>query len=163
MSAFQDVANKFARLRGEFEAGRLSAEQFKEAVEANAIEHDGAWWMIGVRSGKWYRYDGASWTEAHPPVQGIPQTQTAADPDRNVGKGIMHLVFTLVFAVLLGRDFGAYAPEGRLVGEVLLGASAAMAAAAAFGAHELKPQSARNLTRAIFASGLLLYVTHIST
>lgn len=67
-AAFAHAEEAYHRLRDQYEARTLSADQFKSAVEAQMINHDGRYWMLGVNSGKWYAYDGANWTEAEPPL-----------------------------------------------------------------------------------------------
>jgi uncharacterized protein YegL len=66
--AFHRAEAEYVRLRGQYDSGALPPDDFKKAVEAQVIEHGGAYWMLGVDSGKWYRYDGAKWHEAEPPV-----------------------------------------------------------------------------------------------
>jgi len=77
--AFRQAEEAFERLRGQYAAGSLSADAFKTAVEAQRVDHDGRWWMLGVNTGRWYVHDGTAWTEAEPPRAAAP-TPAAPPP-----------------------------------------------------------------------------------
>lgn len=64
----------YARARIELEAGRMTPDQFEQALEAEMIEHQGRWWMLGANSGQWYVHDGRQWILAAQPVQSAPPT-----------------------------------------------------------------------------------------
>jgi hypothetical protein len=78
--AFQRAEEEFARLRAQYGAGALSAEQFSAAVEAQLVEHDGATWMLGVSSGKWFRHDGIQWRQTEPPAASVAAPPNLAAP-----------------------------------------------------------------------------------
>lgn len=64
--------NEYFRLRGQFDTGRLTQEQFDEKLRELMVQDEqGRYWMLGAESGKWYYYDGAKW------VQGEPNMGTA--------------------------------------------------------------------------------------
>src|SRR5688572_11911272 len=73
--SFARAESAYLRLRREFEAGTLTAERFEAAVEADVIDHDGRYWMLGVESGAWHVHDGETWVRASPP------TTAARPPD----------------------------------------------------------------------------------
>ena len=64
---FRRAEEQYLALKGELDAGRLTAAGFETALEASMIEHDGRWWMLGATSGAWYVHDGSTWTQAKPP------------------------------------------------------------------------------------------------
>jgi hypothetical protein len=84
---FGKAEEEYLRLRGELDAGRITAESFEKALEAAMVEHDGRWWMLGANSGTWYVHDGSAWTEASPPsMAGVaPGSSAAAGPTRRPG------------------------------------------------------------------------------
>jgi uncharacterized protein YegL len=55
----------------------LPADQFKASIEAQVVDYGGFYWMLGVDTGNWYKYDGAQWVQTEPPVvtRGSPQAQ----------------------------------------------------------------------------------------
>ncbi|MEM7032127.1 MAG: LysM peptidoglycan-binding domain-containing protein [Chloroflexota bacterium] len=64
---FQEIEERFASLRAEYEAGRLDADSFQVAVDELRIEDDfGRQWMIGIESGYWFYFDGNEWIQADP-------------------------------------------------------------------------------------------------
>ena len=65
---FREVASALARLKADFSEGRISQQEFIDALKQLRIR-DGAgrFWMIGVQSGKWYCSDGSGWVQAEPP------------------------------------------------------------------------------------------------
>lgn len=66
---FQIVEDEYFNLKGQVEAGRLTSAQFEQALKAMMVEHDGRYWIIGAKTGKWYAHDGQAWTEALPPEE----------------------------------------------------------------------------------------------
>jgi hypothetical protein len=86
--AFARAEDAYLRLRHQFDAGSLSADQFQSAIRSQMIDHGGRYWMIGVNSGDWYVDDRGEWREADPPLaratatgrsniqQGAPRQET---------------------------------------------------------------------------------------
>lgn len=66
--AFARAEASYARLRQQYDAGSLTAEQFQAAVEGEMIDHGGRYWMLGVQSGSWHAHDGTGWVAAAPPT-----------------------------------------------------------------------------------------------
>jgi hypothetical protein len=64
---FAQAEGAYAQLKGRFDAGQLTADQFKAQLDGLMLEHDGRHWMIGANTGRWYVYDGHTWQEAAPP------------------------------------------------------------------------------------------------
>jgi hypothetical protein len=82
--AFIRAEETYLRLREQYEAGKLSSEQFKSAVESEMIDFEGRYWMLGVNSGKWYVLDGKAWRDQDPPLAPtVPSAATSsAQPER---------------------------------------------------------------------------------
>lgn len=79
---FDDVEKEYARLRSEFEAGRLSDEEFHTALLEFAIQDAGGrFWILGANSGHWYHYDGKQWIESDAnPIGSNPITNENMPP-----------------------------------------------------------------------------------
>jgi len=83
---FDQVRKTFEDLHSKYQAGETSAEEFESAVNALVIaDPAGTHWQIGVKSGRWYRFDGKAWVEDSPPQEAHekarwiePPTQQAA-------------------------------------------------------------------------------------
>lgn len=70
---FQQVESEYFRLRGQFSTGRLTREQFENALrELMIADANGRYWMLGTDTGKWYVHDGGQWVEANPPLKSAP-------------------------------------------------------------------------------------------
>jgi len=72
---YRHAEDEYFKLRGQFDTGRISQEQFDEKLRA-LMQQDtqGRYWMLGADSAKWYFYDGAKW------VQGDPYAGATAPP-----------------------------------------------------------------------------------
>jgi TolB protein len=63
----EEIEYRYQQLRGQFNSGALSAEQFQAEVERLQFQDtQGRYWMIGSRSGRWYYHDGGRWVQAEP-------------------------------------------------------------------------------------------------
>jgi hypothetical protein len=89
---FSQVFEKYCTLKKDFAEGRLSAVDFEDQVnQLSTTDSTGATWQIGVKTGKWYRYDGSRWVEATPPdIQ--PPPLTAVDPAPQLSPAAQYLV-----------------------------------------------------------------------
>lgn len=76
--AFARAEESYVELRRRFDAGTLPADQFKAAVEAQIVDHDRRYWMLGVDSGKWYVHDGKDWSVVDAPLDPTPASAAAA-------------------------------------------------------------------------------------
>lgn len=64
---FNLAEQEYARLRREFEAGRLSEQAFHDSLSELAVQDAGGrFWMLGANTGRWYFYDGRQWIESDP-------------------------------------------------------------------------------------------------
>lgn len=54
-------------LSSQLREGKISEAAFKEKMrELMLTDGLGRWWMVGVRSGEWYRFDGHQWVRDDP-------------------------------------------------------------------------------------------------
>ena len=62
-------------------AGLLSRAQLQAELRRHMVEDEGIWWMLGVETDTWYRYDerAAGWVIAQPPAAAGLPTQAGAD------------------------------------------------------------------------------------
>jgi hypothetical protein len=66
---FFSFETKFQELKGQFEAGGLTEEEFKAQLQDLMIQDEkGQWWMIGYESGQWHFHDGEKWVQKEPPT-----------------------------------------------------------------------------------------------
>jgi hypothetical protein len=64
---FRETEEKYRELKGKHSKGLMSTEQLKEAFKKLMVQDEsGTYWMLGGKSGKWYRHDGSQWQEADP-------------------------------------------------------------------------------------------------
>lgn len=67
---FSQVEAEYTQLKGQFEAGSLTEEQFKSQLQDLMLQDEaGDWWVIGYETGQWYRHDGTDWVRVDPPGQ----------------------------------------------------------------------------------------------
>ena len=65
---FDAVEDEAYRLRQEFDTQRITAEQLEARLKELMVQDaSGNWWMVGSRTGGWYRYDGVRWIPDTPP------------------------------------------------------------------------------------------------
>jgi hypothetical protein len=58
---FKATSERFVLLKADLEAGKLSAESFRSALEELRFEDaDGTWWQI-AENGRWLKWDGNQW------------------------------------------------------------------------------------------------------
>jgi hypothetical protein len=103
MKKFKDVELKYNELKQQLEQAEINADDMKrELKRLMVLDDDGHYWMIGGKTGKWYRYDGTDWkigepygNEAATMMMAAPQTQfmAMADPIAPVGENETGLIF----------------------------------------------------------------------
>ncbi len=70
---YRSAEDEYFKLRGQFDTGRLTQEQFDERLRELMIQDaQGRYWMLGADSGKWYYYDGTSWVQGEPYAGATP-------------------------------------------------------------------------------------------
>src|SRR5262249_27104653 len=61
----EDVEKSVHTLRRKYNAGTLSRAQLQDDLRKLMIlDQDGYWWMIGLESDRWYKYNGKDWIAA---------------------------------------------------------------------------------------------------
>ena len=71
---YVDVEKAVQVLRRRYSAGTLTRGQLQDELRKLMIlDEDGYWWMIGLESDRWYKYDGKDW---------IPATRPGKTPER---------------------------------------------------------------------------------
>ena len=106
---FSQVEAEFQRLKGQFEAGTLTEEEFKAQLEELMIQdEEGKWWIIGYETGQWYYHDGDKWVQSKPPELGPTAPPTPVAEQRRVlelfrEEGfLLHFLPTVVAGVVSG-------------------------------------------------------------
>lgn len=79
---FRQTARGIGELRARYQRGEMLVDEVQQRQREYQIydERTQLWWMMGIDSGKWYRYDqsAGSWVESEPPVPLTrPATPTA--------------------------------------------------------------------------------------
>jgi hypothetical protein len=109
---FIQVEAAFAELKGHYEAGDLSGEEFKAELQKLMIQDEqGRWWIIGYETGQWYYHDGEKWVQEEPPRPAPtappthPQHLGAADPTPGSPSGPTAAAISIPkVGAKLGRD-----------------------------------------------------------
>jgi hypothetical protein len=80
--AFQKAKERYLQLREKLAIGKITSQQFTSALRALMVEHNGRYWSLGARNGKWHVYDGNQWIEQEPPVSpdSLPEEQLPMPP-----------------------------------------------------------------------------------
>lgn len=64
---FKETEKKYKELKDKHAKGEISTEIVKASLKQLMIQDElGTYWMLGGKSGKWYKHDGAQWLEADP-------------------------------------------------------------------------------------------------
>lgn len=64
---FTQTQQAYIHLKDQLEQGHITADEFESRVnEMTVTDSAGVLWQIGVKTGKWYRYDGQGWVEDTP-------------------------------------------------------------------------------------------------
>ncbi len=101
----RELANKFREtrrqvqiLRQQYNNGQIDYNELQNRLRDHTVlDNQNNWWMMGVDSGQWFRYDNNSqqWVEAEPPVPldaGSPRTETGQlDPDEVIAGSLPYL------------------------------------------------------------------------
>jgi len=73
LSKFKETEIKYKALKEQLNRGEISAEKAKEEIKRLMIPDDtGVYWMMGGKSGKWYKHVDGQWKEADPYQQFAP-------------------------------------------------------------------------------------------
>jgi penicillin-binding protein 1C len=75
---FKNVESEVKRLRRRYFAGGLTRDQLQAELRRLMFTDDqGFYWMIGLESDRWYKYNGKDWTPADPPMVPVPPSASA--------------------------------------------------------------------------------------
>ncbi|MBN1940486.1 MAG: hypothetical protein JW843_12935, partial [Candidatus Aminicenantes bacterium] len=67
---FDNVQTAFDELKMLLQKGEISRQSFIEEIKKLRLKDDqGRFWTIGLKTGKWYYFDGKDWLQAEPPSQ----------------------------------------------------------------------------------------------
>lgn len=95
---FRETQQQVKVLKQMHDAGQLDYQELQRRLQQLSIlDPQGRWWMLGVNTDRWYRYDDTSgqWIESRPPVPldaGSPRTITSdLDPVDVVGGSLPQL------------------------------------------------------------------------
>ena len=59
---FQRVEDEYYRLKGKYATGRLTEEEFDQALKDLVFQDaQGRYWIVGAETGEWYASDGGAW------------------------------------------------------------------------------------------------------
>ncbi|HLA42600.1 MAG TPA: transglycosylase domain-containing protein, partial [Aggregatilineales bacterium] len=65
---FAKVENQVTALRQQYESGQITHDQLQSKLrELMILDDAGRWWMLGLESNRWYRFDGRDWIADDPP------------------------------------------------------------------------------------------------
>lgn len=96
---FDETQRQVRVLRQQYRAGQLSYDQLQAQLRQFTIldERDQTWWMLGVESDHWYRFDKVKneWVQSEPPVPlglSSPRTETSSlDPNEVIAGSLPYL------------------------------------------------------------------------
>jgi len=64
---FRETEAKYKELKEKHAKREISTEEVKEQLKHLMVQDEtGTYWMLGGKTGKWYRHDGAQWQETDP-------------------------------------------------------------------------------------------------
>lgn len=64
---FRETEAKYSELQEKHSNGELSTNQMKEELKRLMVQDEtGSYWMLGGKTGKWYKHDGTQWQESDP-------------------------------------------------------------------------------------------------
>ena len=67
---FEALERSYLELRKSYQKGELEEGDFLSRLEEMVIEDEnGNYWMLGVESGEWHRYDGQQWVREDPGIR----------------------------------------------------------------------------------------------
>jgi len=101
---FKEAESKYYELKGQLDAGAMTAEQLRAAVaELRVQDSEGRHWAVDGRSGGWLLYDGTQWIPSQPPggVSAPPPPARAAAPRVRGGRSPVLLIGAVAAAAVL--------------------------------------------------------------
>ena len=107
MINFADVEKRVKTLNSDFAEGKIT-EQFLEERLLDLIDvaEDGHYWMLGHRTGRWFRHDGKKWTLNDPEIAFNEVTPGLIEdtqiPSQEEEVGYDAILFTLLLIIFVG-------------------------------------------------------------
>ena len=93
---FREVEQRYQELKSKHDRGEIDGEDMKKELKRLLLtDESGNYWMIGGKSGQWYRYDGREWSVSDPfgeaasireSPQGAPPVTEGVDEKADVQK-----------------------------------------------------------------------------
>lgn len=100
---FQSSRDQYIRLRQQFSAGEISADQFDAALQAlTLVDEQGRRWMLGANSGHWYYSADDHWIQAEPPNEAPPETPAPAPAGGSAARPWLATLVPLLFITVAG-------------------------------------------------------------
>lgn len=114
---FSQVEAEYAELKEQYEAGRITEEQFKSQLQDLMLQDEtGDWWVIGYETGQWYRHDGTDWVRADPsrnievstppPPDSLPESTTSTPVTQSTGSEFIDWKSVVLISVGWGIVWG---------------------------------------------------------
>ena len=70
---FKQTEERVHALRRQYRAGQMSREQLQTELRAlMVLDESNVWWMLGVETDTWYKFDNGQWVAARPAALGKP-------------------------------------------------------------------------------------------
>jgi membrane peptidoglycan carboxypeptidase len=83
---YVDVEQSVQVLRRRYAAGVLTRDQLQaELRKLMILDDEGFWWMIGLETDRWYKYNGKDWVPATPPGRPEPGPEAPAPAPAPLG------------------------------------------------------------------------------
>lgn len=71
---FRQTEERVHALRSQYRAGQMSREQLQTELRGlMVLDEQNVWWMLGVETDTWYKFDNGKWVASRPEALGKPQ------------------------------------------------------------------------------------------
>ncbi|MDM8518848.1 hypothetical protein QUF64_02280 [Anaerolineales bacterium HSG6] len=108
MINFADVEKQVKILNNNFAEGKIDEPLLeKRLLDLIDMAEDGHYWMLGHRSGRWFRHNGETWTLNDPEIvfneitPGLIEDAKAPPPNSEEEMGY-DIIFTLILMIFVG-------------------------------------------------------------
>ncbi len=86
---FRDTESQVRALRTQYQSGQLTRDQLQEQLKRLMIlDESNTWWMMGVETDTWYRFQNNEWLVATPPYTSPTQQDAGRTPPPTVTSGL---------------------------------------------------------------------------
>jgi len=156
---FEEADRRYAELKGLYDAGEITEEEFDEQLKRSMVQDEGGrWWSKARQSGEWHYNDGRAWVRGTPPGYSPPtydqndqngEVQRRREARTMVGLLVLFAILVVVFgggavvaAIFLdsteGRKNTSPASENARIEGDLVGKTISEAAPIEGGDYKLK-------------------------